>query len=354
MISSGCCKFVIGYRFVEMELWHLHLIMFFSCLLVFTLAVVAIRRYFLGRRHLKSEMQGPRRKGDGPIIRSKKDSSAAAEATAIAAVTTADTFASSIATSAVKPSALKNDDKPQQHTDADHEYVAALRQIPLLAAVTEKDLARLARHVRVVAAAAGDVIFSAGDVAATTYVLKSGSVTVSSEENDDTMQLKSGDAFGEQALQLSTEVYSGSAVAATACQLWTLDRLKVSSELPRLVNETKTSSMKSAAAAVMFSSSMAKTHSAASSLAVELHGLSHSAPTLLPQQQAPSSLLSTHAARRPLSSAPLHTNHDNSQLETGSLPQPPGDASASGGAARVPKSLLRKHAMLFDSDSSAV
>jgi hypothetical protein len=345
---------VIGQRFVDMELWHLHLIMFFSCLLVFTLAVVAIRRYFLGRRHLKSEMQGPRRKGDGPIIRSKNDSSTAAEAASIAAVTTADAFASSVATSAVKPSDVKIDEKSEKRIDADHDYVEALRQISLLAVVTEKDLVRLARHVRVVAAAAGDVIFSAGDVAATIYVVKTGSVTVSSEENDDTLLLKSGEVFGQQALELGTEVYSSSAVAETACHLFSLDRLKVSSELPRLVIETKTSSMKSAAAAVLFSSSMAKTHSAASSQAVELHGISHSAPTLIPQQQAPSSLLSTHTAPRPLPTPPLHPNHDNSQLETGSLPQPPGAAPASGSAARVPKSLLRKHAMLFDSDSSAV
>jgi hypothetical protein len=336
-----------------MELWQLHLIMFFSCLLVFTLAVAAIRRYFLGRRHLKSEMQGPRRKGDGPIIRSKKDASAAGEAAAVAAVSTADTFISSIATPHAKLSDVKINRNSDEHAAADHEYVVALRKIPLLADVAEKDVALLAQHMRVVAASAGDVIFSEGGAATTVYIVKSGIIRVSSHDSDEAPPLKSGDFFGQQALQLSTFAYSSSAVAQTACVLLSLDRRAVCNELPRLLQEKKPSSLKSAATAVLFATSSANAHSTPSSHAIELHGLSHSAPTLVPQQQAPSSLLTTNAALRPHSSAAPPANRSTSQLETGTLSQP-GDVVASSGAARVPKSLLRKHAGLFDSDSSAV
>ncbi len=193
--------------------------MFFSCLLVFVLAVLAIRRFFLGRRHLKSEFQAPRRKGDGPIIRSAKQTAAGAAATDAVAI--AEAFESSSAALQATESdvAVKSQHEiasaPQ---NAEHEHVAALRRLPQLSVVTDQELARLAQHVRLVAVTSGETLFRAGEPANTAYIIKSGSVALSGGFDDGvdeigSRQLATGECFGGEALEL-TETCAAPAVSA--------------------------------------------------------------------------------------------------------------------------------------------
>jgi CRP-like cAMP-binding protein len=350
-----------------MEIWQLHLVMAFSCLFVFTISALAIRKYFLGRRHLKSEFQGPRRKGDGPIQRSEKQ--IAADSAAVDAVAVAEKFASSGAELEVGTS----DDAVLVELDAhrpssiEHDHVTAVRRFPAVSSASDQEIARLAQHVRVVSLAAGETIFSAGTPAGTAYVIKSGSVCLLPSAGDDTggngsRQLVSGDFFGEEALD-TTEVYGITAVATAACQLWILERTKVALALSSAHELSKRSifnnpTLKSAAAAALVASSLAQKHMAARAQPVELLGVSHAAPTPVPQQQAPSSLMSSYAA--PTShTSPLYSSAAGTLVSMQALPLKQGQEaavpSASGAAAsRVPKSLLKKHATLFDSDSNVL
>jgi CRP-like cAMP-binding protein len=229
---------------------------------------------------------------------------------------------------------------------------------------SDQEIARLAQHVRVVSLAAGQTIFSAGAPAGTAYVIKSGSVCVLGDDAGDigSRQLVSGDFFGEEALD-TREAYGTTAVATDACQLWILERTKVALALSSSQELSKRSifnnpTLKSAAAAALVASSLAQKHMASRAQPVELLGVSHAAPTPAPQQQAPSSLLSSYAA--PAShTSPLHSFAAGTLAGVQVPPLKQGqDAaapSASGAAAsRIPKSLLKKHATLFDSDSNVL
>jgi CRP-like cAMP-binding protein len=353
-----------------MELWQLHLIMFFSCFLVFTLAVVAIRRFFLGRRHLKSEFQGPRRKGDGPVLRSASE--VAADAAAVDAVAVAEVFRSSNAALQVKPLGtivpqLEAHDS-EQLADIDHEYVSALKLLPSFRDATAQELEQLAQYVRRVAVAAGETIFRSGDAANTVYIIKYGSVSLQSATVDDTemgsdRQLTTGDFFGEDSLEFA-EMYSSTAVATTACQMLILERSKVALSLPAPHALAKRSSplnvsLKSAATAGLFVSSLSLRDRTPT---FELPGVSYSAPSPLPQQQAPLALVPSYSIPQPSSSLSFEPHveprsnwqHSDSAPANASAAAPASSAAATGSAARVPKSLLKKHAMLFDSDASAV
>ncbi len=341
--------------------------MFFSCFLVFTLAVVAIRRFFLGRRHLKSEFQGPRRKGDGPVLRSASE--VAADAAAVDAVALAEVFRSSNAALQVKPLVpqLEAHDS-EQLADIDHEYVSALKLLPSFRDATAQELERLAQHVRRVAVAAGETIFRSGDAANTVYIIKDGSVSLQSAAVDDTemgsdRQLTTGDFFGEDSLE-SAEMYSSTAVATTACQMLILERSKVALSLPSTHALAKRSSplnvsLKSASTAALFVSSLSLRDRTPT---FELPGVSYSAPSLLPQQQAPLALVPSYSIPQPSSSLSFEPHaeprsnwqHSDSAPPTAPAAAPASSAAATGSAARVPKSLLKKHAMLFDSDASAV
>jgi CRP-like cAMP-binding protein len=346
--------------------------MFFSCFLVFTLAVVAIRRFFLGRRHSKSEFQGPRRKGDGPVLRSASE--VAADAAAVDAVAIAEAFRSSNAALQVKPSDIivpqLEPRDCEQLADIDHDYVSALKLLPSFRGVTAQELERLAQHVRRVAVAAGETIFRAGDAANTVYIIKDGSVSLISAANDDTdigsdRQLTTGDFFGEDCLEFA-EMYCSTAVATTACQMLILERSKVALSLPgaRLTKQSSPSnvSLKSASTAALFASSVSLRDRTPT---FELPGVSYSAPSPLPQQQAPLALVSLPSYSIPQPSSSLSfephaeprsnwQHSDSVAPASASAAAPASSAAATGSAARVPKSLLKKHAMLFDSDSSAV
>jgi CRP-like cAMP-binding protein len=340
-----------------MELWQLHLVMAFSCLLTFTLAVAAIRRYFLGRRHLQSEFQGPRRKGDGPISRSEKQ--IAAESVATNAIALTEKFAVDKAALSVEVAdvVVKELQDSQFPSSTDHEHVAAIRHFPSLQTASESELQRLSQHVRLVSLAAGETIFTAGAVASTAYVIKTGSVSLVTSGVDNvgheafTKLISAGDPFGEEALE-SAEVYSCTAVATCACQLWILERNKMALALSSAQELAKRAvfhnvTLKSVATVARTSAHLSLNHGGIRTEPVELLGLSVAAPSLLPQQQAPCSLISTRADLReqPLDFSSSMSN--SSAVLQESLP-----SAAGGSVSRVPKSLLKKHAMLFDSESN--
>ncbi len=344
----------------------MHLIMAFSCLLAFTLSVAAIRRYFLGRRHLRSEFQGPHRKGDGPVSLSEKQIAvdfAANDAVAVTEVFAVANSALSVASSDVDVK-VRND--VQRSDSNDHEHVIAIKRFSAMKSASDEEVARLAQHVRTVCVAAGETIIAAGAVASTAYVIKSGSVSLlpgSDAEGDETRmrQLYCGDYFGEQALE-TTETYRRTAIAISACQLWILERSKLALALSSTQELSKRTvfnnvSLKSAATAALTTSHLSLKHGSSRAEPVELHGVSQAAPSLVPQQQAPSALVSSYAIPRPQPS----DSHPSISSYTGVLQassqtdvqEAAASAFGSGAAvARVPKSLLKKHAMLFDSESN--
>jgi hypothetical protein len=379
LLDFESCRRSCLYMFTySMEIWQLHLVMAFSCLLVFTLAAAAIRRYFLGRRHLKSEFQGPRRKGDGPIARSEKQ--IAAESAAIDAVAVKEVF--SVANAALSVAASDVDvnvhvaQGTHRRSAIDNEHAAAVRRFPSMKSASDEEVARISQHIRLVCVAPGEHIFTAGSAANTAYVIKSGAVSLLSgaDENGNEgsrRQLSDGDWFGEQALE-TTETYSSTAVATSECHLWILERSKVALALPSSQELSKRSvfqnvSLKSVAAAALVSSHMFLRHSTPEASSVELVGVSQPAPSLVPQQQAPSALISSRAAawHQP-PHLDLSFGHAAASLQASSLEQAQVAAAASaaiaggggggggggGAVSRVPKSLLKKHAMLFDSESN--
>ncbi len=331
--------------------------MFFSCLLVFTLAVAAIRRYFLARRHMKSEFQGPRRKGDGPVIRSAKEiarNAAADDAVALSEVFAASTSAQSVKAAHNEPVIQIGDERSRE---SDHDHVEALRLLPPLRVLTDEEIIRLASQVRLVAVPCGETLFAAGDAATTAYVIKCGNVSLL-HDNDggsdsSSRSLSSGDFFGEQALEVS-ETYGCTAISTSACQLWILEREKLSITLTSAQELVKRSSfqnvsLKTAATAALLATSLRR--EAPGAQPVQLRGVADSAPSLIPQQQAPLSLMASYSIPLPSSSSlPAFADHAASSQQA----ECAGASAAAGGASRVPRSLLKKHAMLFDSDTSAV
>jgi CRP-like cAMP-binding protein len=333
-----------------MELWQLHLVMLFSCLLTIFIAAAAIRKYFLSRRHLDSEFKGPHRKGDGPITRPVKNDDSA---TIIAVEDKFAASASQLAASEVRVSPLSHPDELPASDADESERITVLRCFPQLAAVDEAELRRVASRLLLVCVAAGDAIFIAGSAATTAYYIKDGIVEVSgafsSVSDGDVRRLSSGDVFGLAALEIAAP-HSTSAVAVSMCRLWALVREEVAALLPALQHAGDRStfhnvSLKSAAAAALFASSIGGR--AASQPAVQLHGASSAAPSLVPQQQTPSALLCNVSPPSPVfmpgGHAPSTASQDN--------PAPP---SAAAKTSRLPKSLLRKHAALFDSESRAL
>ena len=329
-----------------MELWQLHLIMAFSCLVLFFAALFAIRRFFLGRVHLQSEFQGVRRKGDGPIIRSANQ--IAADATAVKAVAVAAGFASSVDAAPVTVRESDVDvgfEKEEIAVGGEGfgDQIDALRRFPLLGGATAQELALLAQHVRLVAVPVGEAIFSAGDLANAAYVIKSGTVLlVSSHEEDDTSssrkELVAGDFFGEQALG-TAQIHTSTAIVNCDCQLWVLER----SALGKTLAGTQELSKRRSTRVQSFDDSL---RLPAAGVSFELLGLSDTAPTLVPQQQTPAFLMPPPSAAQHAPASHLPAQFTDAALEQHS--QPAVRAAATGGAARVPKSLLKKHAGLFD------
>jgi hypothetical protein len=305
---------------------------------------------------MKSDFQGPRRKGDGPIIRSAKE--IARNAVPDDAVAASEKFAASTSAQSVQAAhahpVIQLGEEP--HREDDRDYIQALRLLPPLRVLSDEEIFRLAAQVRLVAVPCGETIFAVGDAATTAYVIKSGSVSLllGNDGGGDNISrsLSSGDFFGEQALEV-TETYSCSAIATSACQMWILEREKLSITLTSAQELVKRSSfqnvtLKTAATAALFATSLRR--EAPGAEPVQLLGVADTVPSLIPQQQAPLSLMTSYSIPRPSSSSlPAFADYaaSSQQAEANA-------SAASAGASRVPRSLLKKHAMLFDSDTSAV
>lgn len=103
---------------------------------------------------------------------------------------------------------------------------ARMREIPLLAELTEAELEDVTRRLQPVEREAGDILFSQEEAGDRMYFIESGQVEVrarTAERRITLAQLGAGELVGELAL-LSGKARSATAQALTAVQLWALEK----------------------------------------------------------------------------------------------------------------------------------
>lgn len=140
----------------------------------------------------------------------------------------------------------------------------ALSKVDVFACMDAESLATLARKARVVHFAAGERVFSQGDVGGSLYIIKRGVVTLSLDETGGAntkpfASLSEGDFFGEMSL-LTGEPRTASTHAATDCEFLVIeqqhlaplleDKADFAREISRIIAErrSKTESAKASLA----------------------------------------------------------------------------------------------------------
>lgn len=105
-------------------------------------------------------------------------------------------------------------------------YVGFLKKVDLLTPLAEYERKKIAEALEETTISAGTTVFKQGDIGDSMYLVYSGELRISKNENGvdkELIRVREGDYFGERAL-ITNEVRAASVTAVTNCTLLKLDR----------------------------------------------------------------------------------------------------------------------------------
>jgi len=105
--------------------------------------------------------------------------------------------------------------------------IALLKQQPLFAELSEREMERLVSYAKSVSVASGTTLFSKGDMGTALYAIRNGTIKITVPGMDGREAvfnlMQGGDIFGEIAL-LDGQARTADAVATSACELVVIER----------------------------------------------------------------------------------------------------------------------------------